>query len=105
MAEFQTILGIILIVAAVVIIAITIYNLVIIGKATVDTEDLKAKLTDGEKKGALALNIMLILVALVIGVYGVVIILPSDRATAGVPSLRTSRSLSGAVLTPTGDYM
>lgn len=105
MAEFQTILGIVLIIAAVVIIAIAIYNLVIIGKATVDTNDLKAKLTDGERKGALAMNIILILVALIIGIYGVVVILPSDRATAGVSALRSSRSLSGAVLTPTGEYM
>jgi len=105
MAEFQTVLGIILLVVAVVIVAIAIYNLVIIGKATIDTEDVKARLTDGEKKGALAMNVVLILIALIVGVYGVVVLLPSDRAASTVPVLRSSRSISGSVLTPGGEYL
>lgn|SRR5450755_2887507 len=105
MAEFQTILGIILIITAVVIMAIAIYNMVVIGKATINTNDIKSTITDGERNGAIATNVFLILIGVVLGVYGIIILLPTDKITAGVPSLRASRALSGSVLTPAGSYM
>lgn len=105
MAEFQSVLGIVLVVTAVVIIALAIYNLVVINKATIDTEDIKAKITDGEKKGALAVNVILALIGCVLGVYGIVLLLPERKVAQGVQSMRGSRSLTGAVLTPTGAYM
>jgi len=105
MAEFQSILGIILIVSAIVIIALTIYNLIVLSKATISANDVNATLTDAEKKGAQGTNIIVIIISLVIGIYGVVLLLPEDRATRGVPALRGQRSLSGSVLAPTGEYM
>ncbi len=105
MAEFQSVLGIILIISAIVIIALAIFNLIIIGKATISDTDIKAKLTDGEKKACQGTNVIIIIISLVMVIYGVVLLLPEQRATAGVPALRTSRSLSGSVLSPTGQYM
>ena len=102
MAAFQTILGIVLIISAVIIIALSIYNLVIIGKATTSLNDPNAILTDGERKGAYAINIMMILIGLVIGVYGFVLLLPEEpvNTTRGVSALRGTRSLAGAVVAP-----
>lgn len=94
MAEFQSILGVILLISAIVIIALSIYNLVIIGKATISAEDVRATLTDGEKKGALGVNIILILIGLVIGIYGVILLLPEEKATANILPVRGPRSVS-----------
>ncbi len=106
MAEFQTVLGIILIVCAVVIIAIAVYNLFIINKSTTNNNDSNTKLTDAEKKGGMGINVILIIVGLILGVYGVVLILPEKYVPAGgAPVLRGTRSLSGSVLSPTGEYM
>lgn len=105
MAEFQSVLGIILIISAIVIIALAIYNLVVISKATTSLTDVKATLTDGEKKGAQGTNVIIIIIALVMVVYGIVLLLPEPRPTAGIPALRGSRSLSGSVLSPSGQYM
>ena len=105
MAEFQTVLGIVMIVVAVVLVALMLYNLIIIGKATTTASDSNATLSNGEKKGALASNVVAIVAAIVIGIYGVVILLPTEKATNGVAALRGSRSLSGSVLSRTGEYM
>lgn len=105
MAEFQSILGVVLIISSIVIIVLAIYNLVIIGKATIDTEDAKSKITDGEKKGALGVNVIMILIGLVLGIYGIVLLLPEQKATAGLSSIRSSRSMSSSVLAQSGQYM
>jgi p-aminobenzoyl-glutamate transporter AbgT len=102
MAEFQTVLGIVLIVTSIVIISIAVWNIWIGSKATTNDQDTLATITDSEKKGLLGANVILIIIALVLGVYGVVVILPSPKMTSEVPTLRASRSLSGTVLTPSG---
>lgn len=96
MAEFQTVLGIILVIAAVVIIAIAIYNLAVLSKATIDTQDAKARITDAEKKGAMATNTILIILALVVGIYGIIILIPPampPQPAAVVVQQRTSRAV------------
>lgn len=96
MAEFQSVLGIILVISAIVIIAIAIYNLAILSKATIDTQDAKARITDSEKKGAMATNAILIVLALVIGIYGIIVLLPPSappQQVAVVASQRTSRAV------------
>ena len=103
MAAFQSILGIVMLVTSIIAIAIAIYNLTIISKATIESSDAKATITDGERKGAMAANVVAIVAALLIGVYGIVILLPakgpSEPYMPPVPSiLRTERSLSGTVL-------
>ena len=100
MAQFQTILGVVLIISAVIIIALSIYNLIIIGKARTDLEDPNSKLTDGEKKGAYGVNVVLIIIGLVLGVYGFILVLPEEKAAKGLSSLRGTRSVSGSVLSP-----
>ena len=98
MAKFQTILGTILIVSAVIIVALSIYNLIIIGKARTDLEDINSKLSDGEKKGAYGVNVVMILIGVVLGVYGFILVLPEEKAARGLSSLRGTRSVSGSVL-------
>jgi hypothetical protein len=101
MSNFQIGLGIVLIISAVVIIALAIYNMVIIGKATTTLNDPNATLGDGEQKGGIAINVILILVAIVLGVYGFIVLLPGEKKPPKTPStLRTTRSLSGSVVSP-----
>lgn len=96
MAEFQTVLGIILVITAVVIIAIAIYNLAILSKVPIDSQDSKSRVTDAEKKGSMATNVILIILALVIGVYGIIVLIPPSAPpppAAVVVSQRTSRAI------------
>ena len=100
MSNFQVGLGIVLIISAVVIIALSIYNMIIIGKATNTNNDSNATLTDGEQKGALAINVILILISIVLGVFGFIVLFPGEKHTKTVSTLRTTRSLSGSVVSP-----
>lgn len=105
MAEFQTVLGIILIVCGILVIAMAIYNLIIISKATINTSDPNATLNSTEKNAALAINVIYIVIGLVLAIYGVVLVLPEPRVAKGASAMRGSRSLSGSVLAPSGEYM
>jgi len=105
MAEFQTVLGIILIICGIVIVAIAIFNLVIIAKATINPNDVNATLSSTEKNGGMGINFVSIVIGLVLAVYGVVLILPEQSIAKGASALRGSRSLSGSVLSSTGEYM
>jgi hypothetical protein len=112
MAQFQTTLGVVLIIAAVIIIALAIYNLVVIGKATTTANDNNTILTQSERSGGYGVNIILILVGLVLGIYGFVLLLPeysyapSDRPRSeGTPIVRGTRSVSGNVVLPTGEVV
>src|SRR5579885_3540416 len=105
MAQFQVTLGIVLIVAAVILIALAIYNLVIIGKATTTLNDQNAILTDGERRGGYGVNIIVILIGLVIGVYGFVLLVPEEGFRTETRTIKSTRSVSGAVVTPTGELI
>lgn len=111
MGEFQAILGVILIISAIIVIALSIYNLVVVGKATTNTSDPQATITDGERKGAIGVNVILIIVGLILGIYGIVLVLPDNKGSAGISesvgesTLRHSRSLTGSVLSASGEYM
>jgi len=100
MSNFQIGLGIVLIIAAVVIIALSIYNILIIAKATTTNNDANASLTDGEQKGGIAINVILILISIVLGIFGFIVLFPGEKHTKTVSTLRTSRSLSGSVVSP-----
>jgi len=97
--SFQRILGIVLIITAIVIIALSIYNLVIIGKIRTDQEDINSKITSGEKQGSYGVNIIMILIGIVLGVYGIILVLPEEKTAKGIAALRGTRAVTGSVLT------
>jgi hypothetical protein len=100
MAEFQTVLGIILIVAAVILVAIAAYTLVVVSKSTTSSNDVNSNMTDMDRNGAIAANVITALIAVVIGVFGIIIVMPQKSGPKGTPAMQTSRSLSGTVLSP-----
>jgi len=100
MAQFQMILGVVLIITSIIVVILSIYQLVIIGKARTNLEDSKSTLTDGEKKGAIGVGIIIILAGIIMGVYGIVLVLPEEKTARGISALRGTRSISGEVLSP-----
>lgn len=100
MAEFQTILGIILIIVSVVLIALSIYQLSVIGKSRTNLQDAKSTLSDGEKRAAIVIGVIEIVIAIILGVYGVVLVLPEKNTPKAISSLRGPRSISESMLSP-----
>jgi uncharacterized membrane protein YgaE (UPF0421/DUF939 family) len=112
MAQFQITLGVVLIIAAVIILALAIYNMVVIGKATTTNNDANAILTQGERSSGYGVNVILILVGLVLGIYGFVLLVPEYQYRSGPmngsgvsPVVRGTRSVSGNVVLPTGEIV
>lgn len=100
MSQFQTILGIILIIIAVVMIALAIYNIIIVGKIRTSDVDAQSKISEGERRGAIVSNVIIILGSIVLGVFGFILVLPDKKSTSGLAALRNTRSVSGSVLSP-----
>lgn len=76
MTQFQTVLAAVLIITAIAIIAFSIYNMVIIGKAATTDEVTDTNLTVNEKSAVYAVNTITIILSVVIGVYGVILLIP-----------------------------
>lgn len=100
MAQFQSILGVVLIVCALIIVILSIWHLVIIGKARTNLEDSNSTITDGEKRGAYGTNVILMIIGIVLGVYGVVLVLPTEKTVEGITKITGRRSAAGSVLSP-----
>lgn len=77
MAQFQTVLAVVLLITAIAIIAFSIYNMVVIGKAVTTNDTADTTLTVNEKSAVYAVNTISIILSVVIGVYAVILLIPN----------------------------
>jgi len=101
MAQFQTVMGAVLIIIALIMIAMAIYNMAVISHASTTDDDPKTTLSPMEKSGIYATNAIFILIAVILGVYGIVLLVPPKKTEIiylqppppqPVPSMLSSRS-------------
>lgn len=104
MAKIQQIVAIIIIVVAVWLIIAGAYLAFASSKATSKDSDPNADLSKGEKQGAIALSVIQIIVGVILGVYAVILLLPSETAGKVGRALRFRSDRSSVATTSNDDY-
>lgn len=82
MAAFTSVAGLIFIIIAVWLFVVGLYWVVFAGRATDSSGDSNAKVSKGERQGALATAVIQMIVGVVLGVWGVILIIPQDRVNS-----------------------
>lgn len=81
MTELQPVFGVVFLIVAVWLFVVGIYSAVVAGKATSSDTDPNASLSRGERMGAIAMNVIQILVGVFLGIWGVILLLPADKTS------------------------
>ena len=79
MTEFTTVAGVIFIVIAVWLFIVGLYLTIFSSRATDTAGDDDARVTKGERQGAIAVSVIQMIVGILLGVWGVILILPQDK--------------------------
>lgn len=79
MSQFQAVLGVILIISAIIIVTIAIFNLLILKDIETNNADPKSTITRSEKNAVLVTEIILILIGIILGIYGIMVVMPRRK--------------------------